>query len=293
MLTESYHLPVMPGEVEQYLITDEGGRYVDCTLGGGGHSRYLLERHDRIEVIGLDWDEDALGRAGEVLAPFKLRFRSFRENFRNMKAVIEKNGLGPVQGVLADLGVSSWQLDNRERGFSFESSQLDMRMDRRLASQAEDLINSLTADELADIFYQYGEERLSRPIARAIVNERAKARITTGMALADIVSRIKRRTGKTHPATLVFQGLRIAVNREMENLQQFLDEVPQVLAPGGRVVVLSYHSLEDRQVKNSFRSKGAEGRYRVLTKKVVFPSETETKNNPRSRSARLRAAERI
>lgn len=293
MITGSYHLPVMPEEVEQFLITDEHGCYVDCTLGGGGHSRYLLERHEHIEIVGLDWDEDALRRADEVLSPHKSRFRSFRENFRNIRAVIEANRLAPVQGVLADLGVSSWQLDSRERGFSFESQQLDMRMDRRLAAQAEDLINTLAADELADIFYQYGEERLSRLIARAIVSERAKARITTGMALADIVSRVKKRTGKTHPATLVFQALRIAVNREMENLQQFLADVPQVLAAGGRVVVLSYHSLEDRQVKNSFRSRGAEGTYRVLTKKVVFPSETETQNNPRSRSARLRAAERL
>jgi 16S rRNA (cytosine1402-N4)-methyltransferase len=168
-----------------------------------------------------------------------------------------------------------------------------MRMDGRLPQSAEDLVNTAGEEELADIIYRYGEEHRSRAISRAIVQARVTGRITSGAALAAVVERAKHRTGKTHPATRVFQALRIAVNRELESLKAFLDSAPGMLASGGRTVIISYHSLEDRIVKQDFRNKGSEGAYRVLTKKVVFASESEVKENPRSRSARLRCAEKI
>ncbi|MHB9154693.1 MAG: 16S rRNA (cytosine(1402)-N(4))-methyltransferase RsmH [Endomicrobiales bacterium] len=293
METSGYHQPVMVREVEQYLVHREDGLYADCTLGGGGHSGYLLGRHPRMRVIGLDWDEEAMTAAQERLRDFQGRVRFARENFRDLNEVLEKEKIETVDGVLLDLGVSSRQFDETARGFSFLSPALDMRMDRRLDTRAGDLVNTLDEESLADLFYRFGEERLSRPISRRIVEERKKGRITSGPALAALVERVKRKRGKIHPATQVFQALRIAVNLELDNLSVFLERLPALLAPRGRAVIISYHSLEDRIVKQDFRKNAGEGVYRLLTKKVVFASPEEMKNNPRSRSARLRCAERI
>lgn len=288
-----YHLPVMVKEVEKYLIHNPAGTYVDGTLGGGGHAAYLLEARPGIRIIGLDWDEEAIAEAGGKLARFGGRARIVRENFRNIAPALGGIGQEKVDGVLVDLGVSSRQFDEKNRGFSFQSPVLDMRMDKRLPGTAEDLLNTLDEQALADIFYTLGEERSSRQIARRIVDERKKGRITSGAALASLIERVSRGRGKIHPATRVFQALRIAVNRELENLEIFLDSLPGVLSPGGRAVVLSYHSLEDRIVKRDFKKKADSGEYRVLTKKVVFAADEETRSNPRSRSAKLRCAERI
>ncbi len=287
-----YHIPVMVAEVQEYLITQPDGVYVDCTLGGGGHSRTLLEHFPTLRIIGIDCDEAALHEAGRVLAPFGERVTILRENFSNIRALFKERSLPKVNGILADLGVSSKQFDDYARGFSFQSETLDMRMDARLGRGAEDLINTLDDTSLADIFYHYGEERFSRPIARRIVEERKKGKISSGRTLADIVERVKHRTGRVHPATQVFQALRIAVNKELEVLSAFLDSIPELLVEGGRAVIISYHSLEDRIVKQQFRKTAQEGAYHLLTKKVVCPSADEERNNPRSRSAKLRAAER-
>lgn len=292
MSATAYHLPVMVHEVEQYLIHNPAGLYVDCTLGGGGHTAYLLEKYPDIRMIGLDWDEDAVREAQGKLASFGSRVTIVRENFRNIAAVMGERAERTVDGVLLDLGVSSHQFDERGRGFSFESQVLDMRMDRRLPETAEDILNNLDERSLADLFYTLGEERLSRPISKRIVEERAKGRITTGAALAYLVERAVHGRGKIHPATKVFQALRIAVNRELENLTVFLAALPGILSHRGRAVVLSYHSLEDRLVKQDFKQNAADGTYRILTKKVVFATNDETRRNSRSRSARLRCAER-
>lgn len=289
----AYHLPVMLAEVEAFLVNAPDGTYIDATFGGGGHSRYLLDRHPTLCIIALDWDAAAVERARDTMASFGSRFRIVRENFKNIAAAVAQCGCGPVHGVLADLGVSSRQLDDRSRGFSFESENMDMRMDDRLSRSAADLVNSSDENTLADIIYQYGEEHASRRIAAAIMRERRLGKITSGRQLAAVVARVGRRGGKVHPATRVFQALRIAVNGEMDNLEGFLRSLPSVLAPGGRGVVMSYHSLEDRMVKNNFRQLGADGICRVLTKKVVCAADAEVRENPRSRSAKLRCVERI
>jgi 16S rRNA (cytosine1402-N4)-methyltransferase len=292
-MTDVYHVPVMAAAAAEFLVGDPSGVYVDCTLGGGGHSSYLLERYPQLNVVGIDCDAQAIGVAADRLAVFGGRVRLVRDNFRNIRSIIEACGLRSVDGVLADLGVSSRQLDDKLRGFSFESPVLDMRMDDRDGSNAMDMVN--TADEvaLADILYRYGDERRSRQIARRIVEARRAHRITSGGELADIVASAKRRTGRTHPATTVFQALRIAVNGELENLRQLLADIPAVLHPGGRAVIISYHSLEDRMVKHSFRGLRLreEGGAVLLTKKPREASDEETAANPRSRSAKLRAVQ--
>ena len=206
---------------------------------------------------------------------------------------MEKYKLSPFNGILADLGVSSKQFDDMTRGFSFKSESLDMRMDVREEENALDLINSLAENELADIFYQYGEERRSRQISAVICAHRRKEKITSGVMLASLVEKAKRKTGRIHPATNVFQALRIYVNRELENLEKLLAALDKGLLSGGRAVILTYHSLEDRIAKRAFRSYKDEGKFKLLNKKVVVASREEIKRNPRARSAKLRAVERI
>ena len=283
----------MTAEVGEYLVGDHPGIIVDCTLGGGGHSGYLLERYPGLRVIGIDADEEATGEAARNLAPFGNRVQIVRENFKNITGVCAALNVTAVNGILADLGVSSRQLDDIERGFGFLSPRLDMRMDKRLGSDAERIVNTMPETELADLFYNLGGEYFSRPIARAIVRARERRHITSGQELAETVQKVKYRKGRIHPATKVFQALRIAVNAELENLSALLKDAPGLLMPGGRMVILSYHSLEGRIVKNNFRSLAHEGVYRLLTKKVVPPSDDEISLNPRSRSAKLRAVEKI
>jgi 16S rRNA (cytosine1402-N4)-methyltransferase len=277
---EPAHLPVLVDAVTRFLAPR--GTVVDMTLGAGGHAEALL-RNGVERVIGVDRDSEALATAGERLAGFGDRVRLIRSTF----AEIELEG--PVDGVLYDLGVSSMQLDRAERGFGYrQDGPLDMRMGGEGRSAA-DLVNELPEEELANVIFEFGGEHRSRRVARAIVRARERSPIETTDALARVVAgALGRRPGGPHPARRTFQALRIAVNRELEELAASLPQAVEHLAPGGRVVVLSYHSLEDRIVKRTFLE---DERLERLTKKPVRPDEAEIATNPRARSARLRAAE--
>jgi 16S rRNA (cytosine1402-N4)-methyltransferase len=288
----------MVREVVRYLRCAPGRVFVDCTVGAGGHAEAILEASGPDgRVIGLDRDEAALEAASKRLRPFGERVILFQEDFRRMNALLEDQGLARVDGVLMDLGLSSLQLSDPERGFSFQTDgPLDMRMDRRNGPTAADLVNRLPEKELADLIYRYGEERRSRRIAGAIVRERRKQPVRTTRRLAEIVSGAfpRSRSGRIHPATRTFQALRIAVNHELDGLPEALRDSAGRLRPGGRLCVIAFHSLEDRIVKQAFRSMEKEGgpAVRVLTKKPDRPDRGEVIRNPRSRSARLRVAER-
>ncbi|MBI5560422.1 MAG: 16S rRNA (cytosine(1402)-N(4))-methyltransferase RsmH [Deltaproteobacteria bacterium] len=305
------HLPVMADEVVSYLACRPGGIYVDLTLGGGGHTLSILKATGPDgRVIGLDVDGDAIEEATALLEPFTGRVVIMRENFKDIKRLLGHEGLDKVDGMVLDVGVSSYQLERGERGFSFmRDARLDMRMDRRNPTSAFELVNGLKEKELERIILLYGEEKRARKIARAIVEARKKEGISTTGELAQVVAGcVGRGYSKTHPATRVFQALRIAVNNELENLKTGLEEGIDVLRTGGRMVVISFHSLEDRIVKETFRSFsrgcvcpsdipqcvcGLTPKAKLLTKKVVFPAREEVRSNPRARSARLRAIERI
>jgi len=285
------HIPVLLDEVIQFLNPKPGGRFIDATLGGGGHTRAILERTapDGI-VLGIDQDESALSSAKAMLESFGSRVAFVHSNFRAVRTIAEESGFMECDGVLADLGISSMMVDDPSRGFSFmHEGPLDMRMDRTQRLTAADLLNTYSEKEIADIIYTYGEERRSRPIARSIVRLRPLQRTT------DLVRAIERvsgrpRYGQIHPATRTFQALRIYVNDELKSLEEFLDSSMIVVRSGGRVVVITFHSLEDRIVKQQFRASRVSGR--VMTKKVVRPSDEEVRRNPRARSAKLRAWER-
>lgn len=280
-----HHVPVLLDAVINGLAIHPGGHYLDATVGGGGHSRRILEAAPDVRVTALDQDPSALAAAQENLAEFGDRLHVHALNFADFAP-----GNLRFDGILADLGVSSAQFDQGERGFSFRhTAPLDMRMNPRQPLSAADLINTEDEAELARIFYIYGEERLSRRIARRIVEQRP---FETTTELAEAIARCvppKYRYGRIHPATRVFQALRIAVNRELEVLEQFLEAAPSWLAPGGRIVIISFHSLEDRMVKHGFRNHPL---LTVLTKKPIEAEEAEIQTNPRSRSAKLRVAER-
>jgi 16S rRNA (cytosine1402-N4)-methyltransferase len=284
-VADASHDPVMVREVIGFL----GGRgtVVDMTLGAGGHAQALLSAGVG-RLVGIDRDPSALALAGERLAEFGARFQPVRARFSEVDEEIVD---GPVDGVLFDLGVSSMQLDRPERGFSYrEDGPLDMRMGDEGTTAAE-LVNGLPEGELADVIFEYGQEPKSRRIAAAIVRARSRAPIESTDELAGIVvGAVGRRPGGPHPARRTFQALRIAVNREIEELAASLPQAVDLLAPGGRVVVLAYHSLEDRIVKRTFRESA---RLAILTKKPLQPSEAEIALNPRARSAKLRAAERV
>ena len=285
-------------ETIHWLGIKPDGLYIDSTVGLGGHAIEIVRRLGAGgRLVGLDRDAAALAIARERLREFGDKVNLVHANFSEIGEVAAGLKLPPADGVLADLGVSSLQLGEAERGFSFRArGPLDMRMDRDAAAEqaqtAQDIVNAAGEKELADLLYQYGEERDSRRIARAIVRARP-IRDTEHLATVVAGARQKRGRQKLHPATKTFLALRIAVNREMEELGQFLSRVPATLNSGGRWVVLSYHSLEDRQVKQAFQRLGAEGSFKILTKKVVRPSEAEIAANPRARSAKLRAAEKL
>ncbi|HWQ13994.1 MAG TPA: 16S rRNA (cytosine(1402)-N(4))-methyltransferase RsmH [Roseiflexaceae bacterium] len=290
------HVPVLLAEVLAGLASKPGGRYIEGTLGGGGHAAALLEASAPDgRLLGLDVDPAALAAAAARLAPFGERFTAARGNFRDIGALARAHGFAAVDGVLLDLGVSSHQLDTPERGFSFQAdAPLDMRLDPQGAVTAADLVNELPEGELADVIYRYGEERASRRIARLIVEARRRGRIATTGELADIVTRaLGGRRGKIHPATRTFQALRIATNRELESLELALPQAVELLAHGGRLAVIAFHSLEDRIVKQFLRAEAEAGRMRIITKKPLEAGADEARANPRSRSAKLRVAERI
>jgi 16S rRNA (cytosine1402-N4)-methyltransferase len=284
-VADAPHDPVMVREVIGFL----GGKgiVVDMTLGAGGHAAALLSAGVG-RLVGIDRDATALALAGERLAVFGDRFQAVRARFSEVDEEVVD---GPVDGVLFDLGVSSMQLDRPERGFSYrEDGPLDMRMGDE-GPTAADLVNGLPQGELADVIFEYGQEPKSRRIAAAIVRARSRAPIEGTDELAGIVvGAVGRRPGGPHPARRTFQALRIAVNREIEELAASLPQAVDLLAPGGRVVVIAYHSLEDRVAKQTFRE---DPRLAILTKKPLQPSEAEVEANPRARSAKLRAAERV
>jgi 16S rRNA (cytosine1402-N4)-methyltransferase len=308
------HIPVMQQAVLDYLDCKPGGIYADGTLGGAGHARAILEKTapDGM-LIGCDQDADAVANAEEVLRPFQHRSRLFHGNFAQFPDFFLQSDLNGVDGIVLDLGLSMHHLKGSGRGFSFMGNEpLDMRMDIETDTTAESIINAETEDTLIRIFREYGEERWARPIARKILSARQQQRIRTSGQLADIVfSAVPKkslRKRRIHPATRVFMALRIAVNQELERLKQFMEMVADLLNTGGRLCVLSYHSLEDRIVKQRIKQleKGCQcpsnfpkcvcdkkSIVRNLTRKVVTPTPEEIRVNPMARSARLRAAEKI
>jgi 16S rRNA (cytosine1402-N4)-methyltransferase len=291
------HIPVMTAEVLQFLRPEQGGLFVDCTVGLGGHSRALLEA-GASRIIGLDRDLDALARARDTLAPWGDRVELVHADYRAIDEVLESRKIARVDGALADLGVSSMQFDAPGRGFSFMRDEpLDMRMDRSSGETAADLVAQSTERDLADAIFHYGEERFSRRIARALVEARREAPVGTTGRLAAIVRRaIPHRGGhvRIDPATKTFQALRIWVNRELDGLDRFVETAARRLRAGARLVVIAFHSLEDRIVKHTLRAlQQRDGAVQVLTKKPLVPTGDETDRNPRARSAKLRAAERM
>ena len=302
------HRPVLLTQVIEMLAVRGGGVYVDATLGGGGYTEAVLKAGAE-RVIALDWDQEALDRAALRLAPFGGRVVLERAGFHEMASVLAKLGVEAVDGVMADLGLSSDQLETGERGFSFTyDGPLDMRMDRRLKTTAADIVAQADEKELRRILGSLGQEPQGGRISRAIVEHRRERPISTTRELAELVERVAGRTKKKiHPATRTFMALRLAVNRELENLEELLSGLPRALKPGGRAVIVSYHSLEDRRVKDYFRE-GAKSctcppgkpcvcsgkaTFKLLTGKPLAPEADEVEANPRSRSARLRAAERL
>jgi 16S rRNA (cytosine1402-N4)-methyltransferase len=286
----------MPAEVVALLDPSRGGLYVDCTVGLGGHGVLLLE-HGAERLIGLDRDADALRVAAERLRAFGDRVELVHSDYRQLGTVLESRSIAGVHGVLADLGVSSMQLDAEGRGFTFRRDEpLDMRMDRSVGATLAELLDQVDEEDLANVIFQFGEERHSRRIARAIVRRRQAGRIETTGQLAELVRRALPGRGyqRIDPATRTFQALRIWVNRELEGVDTFLADASRRLLAGARLAVITFHSLEDRIVKHTFRAIAAAGdAWRVLTRKPVVPAEAEIARNPRARSAKLRVIERL
>lgn len=290
------HIPVLLDEVTTLLAPARGGLFVDCTVGLGGHSRALLEA-GASRVIALDRDQDALRLAGLALAGFGDRVELVHADYRELDRVLDERGIPAIEGALADLGVSSLQLDAEGRGFSFRRDEpLDMRMDRSRGPSAADLLAGVDEVSLANLIFEYGEERYSRRIARAIVGARQQAPLETTAALAQIVRRAVPHRGwqRIDPATRTFQAIRIWVNEELSGLDRFLAAAVDRLRAGARLAVMAFHSLEDRIVKHAFRAleKGSEA-LRIVTRRPVTPGEAEIEQNPRARSAKLRAIERL
>jgi len=308
-----FHQPVLVNETVTTLSCHPGGIYVDGTIGGGGHACHIFQTCPDIKLlIGIDRDEDALLQAERKLASFKSQVVLIKENYSQIKTIISNLQIKSVDGVLLDLGVSTHQLLSSNRGFSFSTEgPLDMRMDREQQITASDLVNTLPVQELEKILREYGEERYAASIAKTIVRERKKEPIETTLGLANVVTKtipFSPRPRKIHPATRTFQALRIAVNDEFSNLASVLPDAIHTLAPRGRIAVISFHSLEDRIVKNFFRQQskscvcppqlpkcacGQIRKLKVLTKKPIVPTAEEIRMNPRSRSARLRGAEKL
>jgi len=288
------HTPVLMEKVLAYLDPKPGDVIADGTLGGGGHAGMILERIGPSGMlIGMDQDAEAVERARQALGS-RSNIRIVKSNFRKLREVLSQQGIRQINGVLFDLGISSDHLESASRGFSFmKEGPLDMRMDQDLPQSAFDLVNDLSEKELADIFWNYGEERKSRQIAGKIVAHRRKQPFRTTLDLASfIVACLGRGGAKIHPATRIFQALRVKVNQELESLEEGLEAAVSSLGPGGRLVVISFHSLEDRLVKQKMRGWAVSGMMRILTKKVIVPTAGEMSTNPRSRSAKLRAAEK-
>jgi 16S rRNA (cytosine1402-N4)-methyltransferase len=311
MIADFYHEPVMVKEVIESLLVSKTGIYVDCTVGGAGHSYAILKETDAF-LVGIDCDDQALQYAEKRLAEFGSRKVLIRANFADLGKILKDLNIEKVDGVLLDLGVSSHQLDTEQRGFSFnQQALLDMRMDRSLKISAYDIVNSFAQDELEKIIRFYGEEKMAARIARAISKKRQQSPIETTTELAAIIASCmpaKLKWQKIHPATRTFQAIRIAVNNELDNIRPAIDAAAEALKPGGRLCVISFHSLEDRIVKNEIRFLGGvcicpkdipfcvcqkEAKLKNLTPKVIVPAAEEIEANPRARSSKLRVARRI
>lgn len=294
------HIPVLLEEVLQHLNIEREGIYIDCTLGLGGHASALLQRNPGAELIGLDRDERSLQVARERLRDFADRIQIFHSDFRFLPEL--EVDFSRVKGVLVDLGISSFQLDDPERGFSFnQEGPLDMRMDQRAKTTAARILEKYSEPHLAQVFFEYGELRQSRKLARAIVSKRKIRKFESTTQLFQIVEDVchwRAQKGKSHPAARVFQALRIEINQELQDLGDFLREIADRLPAGGRIAFISFHSLEDRIVKHTLTDLASDGEGRsptlkILTKKPVTPSAPEVEANFRSRSAKLRAAEKL
>ena len=302
------HIPVMVPEILKYLEVSSGGRYIDCTLGEGGHSKSLLEASNPGgEVLGIDADHEAIEVSKNRLEEYGERFIYDNSNFKNIKKIAMKSKFVPCHGILFDLGVSSLQLDKESRGFSFRrKAPLDMRFSINQTLTAQDVLNTFSESEISDILYQYGEERQSRKIAKLIIENRP---LSNADELSDLIKKNIRQTNyKINPSTKTFQALRIYINEELNSLSQALEQSLEILGVGGRMAVISYHSLEDRIVKNFFKKEskycicppnipecdcGHFPKLKIITKKPVSPSQSEIEANKRSRSAKLRVVERI
>lgn len=292
------HIPVLGEEVLALLRPEKGGAFIDATLGMGGHSQLLFQRAQKAKVsfrlIGIDQDEESLTQAKKRLGK---NLEYVQANFSQLADVAKARGIASAQGILMDLGVSSYQLSDPDRGFSFQQEgYLDMRLDKSDRLTAADLVNNWPEPKLADLFFRLGEERQSKKIARLICQEREKKALTSTRQLEELIFFAyppALRHKRLHPATKVFQALRLEVNQELPSLESGLQAALSLLASGGRLVVISFHSLEDRIVKQAFKEAVSGGKYLSLTKKPITPSEEEVLVNPRARSAKMRALEKI
>ncbi|MEW6067061.1 MAG: 16S rRNA (cytosine(1402)-N(4))-methyltransferase RsmH [Nitrospirota bacterium] len=293
MIAEIYHVSVMLKEVVEMLDPKADGTYIDATIGTGGHTEAILKMlGSGGRLIGIDRDDKALEIAEKRLGNKRVIFK--KGNFSDMESLLSQDNISEVDGILFDLGLSMVQLKSPERGFSFMSNdRLDMRMDRNYAISAWDIVNKYPEKELERIFKEFGEERLSRKIAKAIIRYRSKRQINTCSELSNIIEEVYGGRGRYHPATRTFQALRIEVNKELDHLRSGLDTSLRLLKRGGRLCVISYHSLEDRMVKNFIAVNSKKGLLKALTKKPMIPCLEEIKLNPSSRSAKLRGAEKI
>jgi len=282
------HTPVLLKEITEFLNTSQGKIFVDCTLGGGGHTSKLKDQNSKIKIIGFDNDKEAIAAAKSRLAKHK-NIEYINDNFKNLKKHVKK----PVDGILFDLGVSSYQIDEAARGFSLQKDgPLDMRMDQRQKTTAAHIINNYSQEDLHKIFREYGEERFGRRIARFVVDKRKQAEIESTLGLKKIIEDAISTWKKRESVTRIFQSLRIAVNRELESLEVAIPAAIDLLKPGGRIVVIAYHSLEDRISKHSLRKAKQDGILKILTKKPIRAQAAELSSNPRARSAKLRAGEK-
>lgn len=305
-----YHKPVLKEKVIEYLITDKSGIYIDATLGGGGHSERILEElNEGGRLLGIDRDEDSLKISQKRLRRFGKKVSFFQQSYSQIPELLKNLNLDKIDGILFDLGLSSYQLDDPERGFSYSSKgPLDMRFDQNESKKAEEVVNEYPVEKLSQIFKEYGEERFSKRIAQAIVQNRRVKRIKTTQALKDIVKSILKTRYDLKTLSRIFQALRIEVNQELSELKKGLESGIEALGSSGRICAISYHSLEDRLVKNKFYelSKGCncppdfpvcvcggKKTLQVLTRKPLIPEKEEIRENPRARSAKLRAAEKI
>ncbi len=284
------HIPVLLDEVLNNLVDADDRLFVDATLGGGGHGYHILEKYPNVRLVGIDADKDALSLARERLSPFTDRVLLKKGNFADLKRLLEEESIDEIDGVLFDLGISMYQIWG-QRGFSFSDEEsLDMRMDREEGPSARDVVNTYDYRTLTRIIREYGEEGDAHRIARAIIEARKKKPIGSAKELADIVAGAKRGRGKIHPATKTFQAIRMEVNQELQAIEKGLGDATEVVRPSGRIGVITFHSLEDRLVKNFFRTND---RLAVITKKAIKPGRNEMLTNRRARSAKLRIAEKL